>query len=315
MAVITPQFLAAVFTNFVATFQDMFLKSQTGVPDFCQEVESTTAEESYNWLGSGPRMRQWTDERKPTGATSNNFAIRNLDWEASFEVDRNTFEDDKLNLIKPLIAGLAHEAARHPRELAFTLLTGGFGTVSGKAWDGKKFFDDHSNGGKVWLKNDLGGIALDQIGFGTAIATLRASKDDRGRPFDPELSPKTLKLVVGPLLEQTARSLLNSEFIIGPSPVGASGGAGTLASNVWKGAADLEVAAYITDHSWFLVYTGNPAARPFIFQWRKKPQMTQLVNPNSSEEVFKRKKYLYGADSRYNVGFGNFACAVGSSVA
>lgn len=311
MAVITPQFLAAVFTNFVATFQTVFLQSQVGVPEFCEEVDSTTDMESYNWLGSGPRMRQWTDERQPTGATSNNFVIRNLDWEASFEVDRNTFEDDKLSLIKPLIAGLAHEAARHPRELAFSLLTKGFTTA---AWDNVNFFGDHSNGGKVWLNSNLGAITLSQTNYATAIQTLRAALDDRGRPLDPDLSNKNTRLVVGPKLEETARELLNSDFIVGPAPSGGTQ-AGTLASNIWKNSASLLVTSYITDHSWFLVYEGQPGGRPFIFQWRKKPQMTQLTNPNASETVWRRKKFLYGADSRYNVGYGNFATAVGSSVA
>lgn len=312
MAVITQQFLAAVFTNFVATFQSVFLQSEVGVPDFCEEVTSATEMESYNWLGSGPRMRQWTDERQPNGATSNNFAIRNLDWEASVEIDRNTFEDDKLHLVKPLIAGLAHEAARHPRQLAFSLLIGGF---TAKAWDGINYFADHSNGGKVWLNNNLAAVALNDASYGTAIQTLRAALDDRGRPLDPDLSSKKTLLVVGPKNEETARTLLNSEFIASPGPMAGGTVAGTLAANVWRNSASLLVSAYITDHSWFVVHTGNPGARPFIFQWRKKPQMTQLTNPNTSEAVWRRKKFFYGADSRYNVGYGNFAFAVGSQVA
>lgn len=312
MAVITQQFLAAVFTNFVATFQTVFLQSEVGVPEFCEDVTSTTDMESYNWLGSGPRMRQWNDERQPTGATSSNFSIRNLDWEASIEIDRNTFEDDKLHLTKPLIAGLAHEAARHPRELAFSLLSKGFTTA---AWDGANFFADHTGGKSKWLNNNLGGVALTDTNYGTAIKTLRSALDDRGRPLDPALTPKNTQLVVGPANEETARMLLNSEFIASPGPISGGGIAGTLAKNVWQNSASLLVSAYITDHSWFLIYAGNPGARPFIFQWRKKPQMTQLTNPNTSEAVWRRKKFFYGADSRYNVGYGNFAYAVGSSLA
>lgn len=312
MAVITAQFLAAVFTNFVATFQTLFTQSTVGVPEFCEDVTSTTEMESYNWLGSGPRMRQWEDERQPTGATSNNFQIRNLDWEASIEIDRNTFEDDKLHLVKPLIAGLAHEAARHPRQLAFSLLATGFASP---AWDGVNFFGDHSKGGTVWLNNNLGAVALNDANYGTAIQTLRAALDDRGRPLDPDLSSKNTMLVVGPKLEETARTLLNSEFIASPGPMAGGTVAGTLAANVWRNSSGLLVTAYVQDHSWYVVHTGNPSARPFLFQWRQKPKMTQLTNPNTSEAVWRRKKFFYGADSRYNVGFGNFSYAVGSQVA
>lgn len=312
MAVITQQFLAAVFTNFVAAFQTAFLQAQTGLPDFVDEVTSETEAESYNWLGSGPRMREWTDERKTVGAGQHNFTIRNKDWEASFEVDRNTFEDDKLNLIKPLVNGLAHEAARHPRELAFSQVISGF---TGLAWDGNAFFSDHTGGKNVWLNNNLGALALTSVNWGTAIKTLRAALDDRGRPMDPDLGAKTLKLVVGPANEEVARQLLNSDYTIGPAAASGGGGAGTLATNVWKGSATLEVTSYITDLKWYAIYGGTPGARPFIFQWRKKPQMTQLVNPNTTDSVFNRKKFKYGADSRYNAGFGNFAAAVASSKA
>ncbi len=312
MAIITAQFLAAVFTNFSAVFEDAFNASQTGVPDICQEVNSETEMESYNWLGSVPQMQQWVAERKPAGAAANNFVIRNLDWEASIEVDRNTFEDDKLHLVEPRIRDLAHEAARHPRQLAFSLLTGGF---TSKGWDGLNFFSDHSNGGKVWLNNNLAAIALNSTNYGTAIATLRGAKDDRGRPLDPDLSPKNTQLIVGPLLQEVALQILHSDFTVGPAAASGGGGAGTLAANIWKGSAAPEVTAYIKDHSWFVTYNGRAGSRPFIFQWRKKPQFTALMDPNSSEVVFMRKKYYYGADSRYNVGYGFFPFAVGSSVA
>ncbi len=314
MAIITQQFLAAVMTNFSAIFNNIFMAGQTGVPSLCLETESTTEMESYNWLGSHPRMREWTDERKPAGTTTNNFVIRARDWEASIEVDRDAFLFDKLNLIKPRVAGLGHEAQRHPRELAMSLLPGGF---TSKAWDGVNFFGDHSKGGKVWLNNNLGAVALSADAFGTARATLLAAKDDRGRPLDPELTAQNTFLVVGPQLDQTARTLLNSEFYVGALQGGTAqgGGAGTLASNIWKGAATLMTTAYITDHSWFLVWVGDADARPLIFQWHKKPEMTQLTNPNTSEATWMRKKYYYGADSIYNVGYANFAQAVGSQVA
>jgi len=312
MAIITQQFLAGVMTNFSAIFNNIFMTSQTGVPSLCLEVDSTSESENYNWLGGHPRMREWIDERRPSGTNANNFMIRGRDWEASMEVDRNVFLFDKLNLVKPRIAGLAHEAQRHPRELALSLLTAGF---TSKAWDGKNYFDDHSNGGKVWLNNNLGGISLDATGMATAVATLRAAKDDKGRPLDPQLSAANLFLAVGPKQEANGRTLLNSEFYVGAAGGGAGGGAGTLAKNIWQGFATLLPTAYITDNSWFLVSIGEADARPLIFQWNKKPELTQLTNPNTSEAVFMRKKFFYGADSIYNAGYGNFAQAVGSKVA
>jgi len=315
MAIITQQFLAAVFTNFSAFFQNVFTTSQVGVPSLCLETESTTAAESYNWLGSHPRVREWTDERKPTGMTSSNYTIRARDWEASIEVDRDEFLFDKLGLVKPRISGLAHEAQRHPRELSYSLLAGGF---AAKAWDGKNFFADHTKavpGGTAWLNNNLGAIALDANGMKTAFATLRGANDDRGRPFDFPLAAGNTRLIVGPKQEANARTLLNSEAYVGAASGGAVGPSATFATNIWKGIAELDVTAYITDNSWFLAFIGDADARALIFQWHKKPELSQLTNPNTSDAVFMRKKYYYGTDAIYNVGYGNFAQIVGSSVA
>nr|WP_321466757.1 Mu-like prophage major head subunit gpT family protein [uncultured Desulfobulbus sp.] len=61
---------------------------------------------------------------------------------------------------------------------------------------------------------------------------------------------------------------------------------------------------------WFLLDTRRPL-KPIIFQDRKKPQFV-LLNRETDENVFMSKKFLYGADSRCNVGFGFWQMAFGS---
>lgn len=61
---------------------------------------------------------------------------------------------------------------------------------------------------------------------------------------------------------------------------------------------------------WFLLDCSRPL-RPLIFQNRRQLQFVQKTNMND-DNVFFERKYLYGAEARYNAGFGlpqlAFAC-------
>ncbi|RHW17195.1 hypothetical protein D1610_11640 [Sphingomonas gilva] len=61
---------------------------------------------------------------------------------------------------------------------------------------------------------------------------------------------------------------------------------------------------------WFLI-DDTRALKPVIFQKRKAPQWVALDRPDD-ENLFMRKKFVYGVDARYNVGFGFWQFAWGS---
>lgn len=61
---------------------------------------------------------------------------------------------------------------------------------------------------------------------------------------------------------------------------------------------------------WFLLDTRRPL-KPIIFQDRKAPTFV-LLNKETDDNVFMSKKFLYGVDSRCNVGFGFWQMAFGS---
>lgn len=61
---------------------------------------------------------------------------------------------------------------------------------------------------------------------------------------------------------------------------------------------------------WFLL-SAKRALKPIIFQERKKPQFVAKDNPRD-ENVFMNKEFVYGVDSRCNVGFGFWQMAWGS---
>jgi phage major head subunit gpT-like protein len=62
---------------------------------------------------------------------------------------------------------------------------------------------------------------------------------------------------------------------------------------------------------WFLMDTTR-AVKPIIRQKRKNFEFVAKTNPNTSDEVFMKKKFLYGVDGRSNVGYGFWQFCVGS---
>lgn len=65
-----------------------------------------------------------------------------------------------------------------------------------------------------------------------------------------------------------------------------------------------------TDAPWFLLCTSE-VVKPIIFQNRKKAQFVSKDQPDS-EGAFWQKKFFYGADARYAVGYGFWQMAWGS---
>ena len=89
--------------------------------------------------------------------------------------------------------------------------------------------------------------------------------------------------------------------------------AGVPVSNVMKGTADVLVAPQLagTDTTWYLFDTTKPM-KPFIYQNRQAPQFTFLNRPDS-ENLFFRKKFIFGADARAAAGYGLWQLALKST--
>lgn len=62
--------------------------------------------------------------------------------------------------------------------------------------------------------------------------------------------------------------------------------------------------------AWYLLDTSR-ALKPVIFQDRKKPNFVSKTS-DTDDNVFDRNEYVYGVDSRCNVGFGFWQLAYGS---
>lgn len=286
--------ISALFTNFRTLWEDAFLAASSVNPydRYTTEVPSTTSSESYNWLGTVPKMSEWIDARKLSGLSAYTYSITNKHYEVSIEVDRDTIEDDKFNLIRPRIAQLAQEAARFPTELAITTLVAG---GSNACYDGANFFStthsEEATGNQI-NTNTGTGTTLAQIraDFITARTRMRKLVDGRGRVMN--LKPDLV--IIPPDLQDVFEQLINTNLIANNS---------VAMSNNLAGAADILVESLLSDvNDWFMMCTTQPV-KALMFQNRKAPEFVGVDNPSDSE-VFNMRQFKYGVDARFNVGYG-----------
>jgi phage major head subunit gpT-like protein len=297
---VTRDFLSATYTGFKSLFDKALSAADPLYPKISTVVESTADKESYNWLGAAPGMRQWVDERVPGALRTHAYDVENRKYEATIEVDRETFEDDRLGQIKPRIEELAVRAAMHPDELVCSLLNTGF---TAACYDGQYFFDtDHAEGASGAQSNKLS-LDLSAANLETAVERMLGFKDDQGKALS--VMPDTL--LVGADNFFNARQILNSTSIVvaGASDVEKPSG------NPLSGMLNLLVSPHVDSGKWFVLATQYPV-RPLLFQWRVKPEFTAVTDP-SDEYVFSTDTFKYGVRSRCGAGYGLWYLAVGSS--
>ena len=288
--IINPQNLRGIYVSFNTLFNQAFSEQKPTYEKVATVVPSASDSETYAWLGDIPGRREWIGDREIQNLTGSDYTIKNKDFELTVGVDRNAIEDDKIGLYKPSIQMLGASAASHPDELVYALLASGF---EAKCYDGKAFFATDHEVGKNAVSNKITS-KLSLESYVTARAMMRGYKNSKGRSL--ALVPNLL--VVPPTLEAKAREILVAEFINGTK-------------NTMQGTAELHVEPRLTsDTAWFLLDTSRPI-KPLIYQQRKKAKFVSKT-AETDDNVFMSKKFIYGADSRGNAGFGFWQMAVGS---
>ena len=289
--IINSQNLRGIYVAFNTLFSQAFEGQKPTYEKIATVVPSTTESETYAWLGDIPGMREWVGDREIQNISSSDYTIKNKDFELTVGVDRNAVEDDKIGVYRPSIQMLGEAAAMHPDELVYALLSDGFSAL---CYDGKAFFAaDHAVGEKS-VSNKLT-AALSSEAYKTARAMMMGYKNSKGRSLGlvPDL------LVVPPALEAAARDILVADFVNGTK-------------NTMQGTAKPVVVPQLAGHDsmWFLLCTNRPV-KPLIYQQRKKAKFVSKTQ-ETDENVFMKKQFLYGADSRGNAGFGFWQMAFGS---
>ena len=292
-----------LFISLKTTFNNAFGAAPSTWKKIAMLVPSTTGQNDYAWLSKFPRMRKWIGEKTIKALEAFKYTVKNDDWEATVEVDRNDIEDDNLGIYGPQAQMAGESAAQLPDEIVYDLVNGGF---VNPCYDGQYFFDtDHpvrQKDGTIASVSNKGTKVLSvatqaaaQASLGAAEVAMMEFKDDEGRP----LSIKPNVLLVPPALKATANTMMTTDRLEDGKP------------NPFKGAYEVVVDGRLESKTaWFLLDTTKPV-KPFVYQERKAPVFVQQTDPQA-DDVFNRKKYKFGAEARAAGGYGFWQLAYGS---
>lgn len=166
MAAITNSNLTVLNTAFSKIFQDGLSSIEPVYKNIATEVNSTSASNTYGWLGEMPEMAEWIGTRSLKDFKTHNYAIVNKLFESSISVKRTDIEDDNVGIYAPLFSALGKRAAQNPDTIVFNLLING---TTELCFDGVPFF---SNNHPVYPNSDGTGKKKDasNLQSGTAPA-------------------------------------------------------------------------------------------------------------------------------------------------
>ena len=279
-----------------------FGDTPTYYQDLATRIVSTSDKESYRWLGTVPKMREWGTGRIAQGLRTESYSVENLKYEATIEVDRDEISDDQTGQIRLRVGELAARAATHKDYLIAQLLING--EAGGyESYDGVPFFSENHESGdsgqqsnllthNVTVTNDPT-VEEFKAALKLAISSMIRFKDDQGEPMHQTATG--LYVVVPPNLYLTALEVVSAALIDN-------------VSNVLKGAGKVISMPHLSDQSkWYLLKT-DTAVRPFIFQDREPVEFGALTE--NADEGFKREKFLFGVRARYRMAYGYWQNAI-----
>ena len=162
--------ITSLYTAFSSSFNQGFMAAPSRWKDISMRVPSVTKTETYGWLASLPRMREWVGDRVMNNLSVRGYAIVNRLFENTVSVARTEVEDDQYGIYSPVMQQMGADAALHPDSLIFGLLAAGTSTY---CFDGQYFFDtDHPVGDSSALHS----VSNVQTGAGPTWYLLDCSK-------------------------------------------------------------------------------------------------------------------------------------------
>lgn len=271
-------------------------------------INTTLPNQKYAWLGAIPPMREFLDERRPTGLASNSVSIEDKVFESTIAVERRAIEDDQLDMIRLRIKDMAYRVGMHRHQMIVDALAGGF---AANGYDGVSFFNTAHPGPNATTISNRGTDALSSTALANAISAMMVVPDDQGIPLG--VVPDTL--VVGPKNQWNALELIESPVVVYKGNENDSSGSSNYL-NVFHGKLKLLVSPFLTggsDDYWFLLDTKRPI-RSLILQQRSDVpvEFSALESGTGSESAFMRDRFYYGVRARYNVGYGLWQTAYGA---
>jgi phage major head subunit gpT-like protein len=217
MAIITPSLLLSLRTGLVKIFQDTMKDTPTDWQRIATLVPSSTASNTYGWLGEFPGLREWIGDRVIKDMKAQGYVITNRLFEGTVGVKRTDIEDDNLGIYTPMTQEQGRAAKVHPDELVFDVLKAGH---TSECYDGQNFFDtDHPVYPNVDGTGTAQTVSNVTAGSGEAWYLL-----DTSRPLKPIIFQERLKPELQALMSMDDERVFMSDlFRFGIRARGAAG--------------------------------------------------------------------------------------------
>ena len=146
---VNAQNLSILNTAVNTAFNNAFAGAESQYQRIATVVPSSTAANTYAWLGNSSQIREWLGQRVINRLKEHNFTIKNRKFEKTEAIPRDAIDDDEYGVYMPLFSQMGQDAKEFPDLLTFPLLKEGFTSL---CYDGQNFFDtDHpvGNGSNV----------------------------------------------------------------------------------------------------------------------------------------------------------------------
>lgn len=153
--VVTQALLDALRT----TFSDAFKRGRTSAPVvgamLSTPVPSSTAVNTYGFLGDLPIFRKWVGEKRIKEVLEKKYQLINDPFEATLGIHKHQVADDMLGLYPAIFEGWGQDAGAWMDRLRFEALDQG---NLRECFDGQNFFDDEhpqfDDAGSTWSNID-----------------------------------------------------------------------------------------------------------------------------------------------------------------
>lgn len=305
MAVVISDLVAALTTRYEVLFRDSLNESvnidKATLSRIVMDIDMGDFQGKtldLNWLGAAPQMREWVDEKRAQGLNDFNLSVEIKRYEASVEIDLDTFKDARSNIYDPRIQEMAQNAGRLEYNLISDLILNG---EAATAYDGQFFFDtDHSEGASGTQSNELTGTGTSAAQITTdyysAYSALLGFKDDQGVQLQANAFRPLVWIPNNATMVQRFEELRDAQLI-------------SQTSNVLGGRFDLVVDPRQTDaNDWFMFRTDG-VMKPFL--WINREAAHYEDNFGSADpDVFKRRVGMASVVARGRAAYGMWQKAV-----
>jgi phage major head subunit gpT-like protein len=249
-------------------------------------VESKLNQETYDWFGDIPEVREWIGDKEAGALTEYDFTIKNRPFYSAFSVHKHALDDDVAGLIRPRVNGLVQAIKGHVADLIIELITGG---ESGLAYDGAAFFSSRTAPNDNLLDGTGITLATLQTDLFSARAAMLRFESDAGRVLGLEMDTVLVPAALEGLMLQAVHSNL----------AGASGEEIHNPLSRWiKSVIAIPDLDDTDTTDWYGLCT-SAQVKPFVYQDREK-----AVPVVDDSEVAKNGKYIFSVEMRGNAGYG-----------